>query len=179
MPGGPWYLFLDFEPPRRNAAAMAFKRPRPTGLNRPEVRTCGRNSVAECQLPKLNVVGSNPIARFSTPVDSSCQRASIVRTVKALERPLAPAIPRRLARSCQQLTPPDYSRCKRRCKAMCRRAGQSAANVPSSSSPRMSAKSMAMSGSSCAAVGTMTVQPKLGRLNQLSDCRTSTSTEPG
>ncbi len=25
---------------------------------------CGRNSVVECQLPKLNVVGSNPIARF-------------------------------------------------------------------------------------------------------------------
>jgi hypothetical protein len=24
----------------------------------------GRNSVVECQLPKLNVVGSNPIARF-------------------------------------------------------------------------------------------------------------------
>ncbi len=26
--------------------------------------SCGRNSVVECQLPKLNVVGSNPIARF-------------------------------------------------------------------------------------------------------------------
>ena len=26
----------------------------------------GRNSGVECQLPKLNVVGSNPIARFST-----------------------------------------------------------------------------------------------------------------
>src|SRR5262245_6533759 len=25
---------------------------------------CGRNSVVECQLPKLDVVGSNPIARF-------------------------------------------------------------------------------------------------------------------
>ena len=24
---------------------------------------CGRNSVVECQLPKLDVVGSNPIAR--------------------------------------------------------------------------------------------------------------------
>jgi hypothetical protein len=29
-------------------------------------KTRGRNSVVECQLPKLNVVGSNPIARFST-----------------------------------------------------------------------------------------------------------------
>ena len=29
------------------------------------MKTCGRNSVVECQLPKLNVVGSNPIARFS------------------------------------------------------------------------------------------------------------------
>jgi hypothetical protein len=27
-------------------------------------RRCGRNSVVECQLPKLDVVGSNPIARF-------------------------------------------------------------------------------------------------------------------
>ncbi len=27
-------------------------------------KICGRNSVVECQLPKLNVVGSNPIARF-------------------------------------------------------------------------------------------------------------------
>ena len=26
--------------------------------------TSGRNSVVECQLPKLDVVGSNPIARF-------------------------------------------------------------------------------------------------------------------
>lgn len=26
----------------------------------------GRNSVVECQLPKLNVVGSSPIARFRT-----------------------------------------------------------------------------------------------------------------
>ena len=26
---------------------------------------CGRNSVVERQLPKLKVVGSNPIARFS------------------------------------------------------------------------------------------------------------------
>ncbi len=25
---------------------------------------CGRNSVAECQLPKLDVGGSNPLARF-------------------------------------------------------------------------------------------------------------------
>ena len=25
---------------------------------------CGRNSAVECQLPKLDVVGSNPIARF-------------------------------------------------------------------------------------------------------------------
>jgi hypothetical protein len=28
------------------------------------VSYCGRNSVVECQLPKLNVVGSSPIARF-------------------------------------------------------------------------------------------------------------------
>ena len=28
------------------------------------VAYCGRNSVVECQLPKLNVVGSSPIARF-------------------------------------------------------------------------------------------------------------------
>ena len=27
-------------------------------------RTCGRNSVVECQLPKLDVEGSNPFARF-------------------------------------------------------------------------------------------------------------------
>jgi hypothetical protein len=27
-------------------------------------RFCGRNSVAECQLPKLDVGGSNPLARF-------------------------------------------------------------------------------------------------------------------
>jgi hypothetical protein len=34
---------------------------------------CGRNSVVECQLPKLNVVGSSPIARllefFQHPAD--------------------------------------------------------------------------------------------------------------
>jgi len=36
-----------------------------------------------CQLPKLNVVGSNPIARFLTPVDMTCQRVSILRTFKA------------------------------------------------------------------------------------------------
>src|SRR4051794_12904084 len=28
---------------------------------------CGRNSVVECSLPKADVVGSNPIARFQTP----------------------------------------------------------------------------------------------------------------
>lgn len=28
------------------------------------MRLCGRNSVVECQLPKLDVVGSSPIARF-------------------------------------------------------------------------------------------------------------------
>ena len=28
-----------------------------------EWHMCGRNSVVECQLPKLDVVGSNPIAR--------------------------------------------------------------------------------------------------------------------
>ncbi len=32
------------------------------GLEPPQV--CGRNSVVECQLPKLNVVGSSPIVRF-------------------------------------------------------------------------------------------------------------------
>ena len=26
--------------------------------------TCGRNSAVECQLPKLDVAGSNPVARF-------------------------------------------------------------------------------------------------------------------
>jgi hypothetical protein len=26
--------------------------------------SCGRNSVVECQLPKLDVAGSNPVARF-------------------------------------------------------------------------------------------------------------------
>jgi hypothetical protein len=31
---------------------------------RPVAITSGRNSVVECQLPKLDVVGSNPIARF-------------------------------------------------------------------------------------------------------------------
>ena len=30
-------------------------------------RRCGRNSVAECSLPKADVVGSNPIARSYTP----------------------------------------------------------------------------------------------------------------
>jgi hypothetical protein len=29
-----------------------------------DIVCCGRNSVVECQLPKLDVVGSNPIARF-------------------------------------------------------------------------------------------------------------------
>ncbi len=29
-------------------------------------RLCGRNSVVERQLPKLKVVGSNPIARFDS-----------------------------------------------------------------------------------------------------------------
>ncbi len=29
----------------------------------------GRNSVVECQLPKLDVVGSNPIARFPHFID--------------------------------------------------------------------------------------------------------------
>src|SRR5262245_27063051 len=28
-------------------------------------RQCGRNSAVECQLPKLDVAGSNPVARFS------------------------------------------------------------------------------------------------------------------
>ncbi len=28
-------------------------------------RLRGRNSVVECQLPKLDVVGSNPIARYT------------------------------------------------------------------------------------------------------------------
>src|SRR5436190_22771608 len=27
-------------------------------------RPCGRNSAVECQLPKLDVAGSNPVARF-------------------------------------------------------------------------------------------------------------------
>lgn len=31
-------------------------------LESPQV--CGRNSVVECQLPKLNVVGSSPIVRL-------------------------------------------------------------------------------------------------------------------
>ena len=30
----------------------------------PHKNDCGRNSVVECQLPKLDVVGSNPIARY-------------------------------------------------------------------------------------------------------------------
>ena len=28
----------------------------------------GRNSVVECQLPKLDVAGSSPVARFSVPI---------------------------------------------------------------------------------------------------------------
>jgi hypothetical protein len=54
-------------------AAGAFRepsrpRPYPPLCPRPlaEVQSppnCGRNSVVECQLPKLDVVGSNPIAR--------------------------------------------------------------------------------------------------------------------
>ena len=34
----------------------------------------GRNSVVECQLPKLDVGGSNPLARFFSPFVSCCQR---------------------------------------------------------------------------------------------------------
>jgi hypothetical protein len=41
--------------------------------------TCGRNSVVECQLPKLDVRGSNPLARFDlrrseAPESPSCVR---------------------------------------------------------------------------------------------------------
>src|SRR5262245_30979334 len=38
---------------------------------------CGRNSVVECQLPKLDVVGSNPIARFH-----KCQFYNMLRHVE-------------------------------------------------------------------------------------------------
>ncbi len=34
------------------------------GWQRGIARICGRNSVVECQLPKLDVEGSNPFARF-------------------------------------------------------------------------------------------------------------------
>jgi hypothetical protein len=37
---------------------------RPSPVHKIPKSVCGRNSVVECQLPKLDVVGSNPIARF-------------------------------------------------------------------------------------------------------------------
>jgi len=33
-----------------------------------------------CQLPKLDVVGSNPIARYKSPPDSYLQRRAIIRS---------------------------------------------------------------------------------------------------
>ena len=40
---------------------------------------CGRNSVVECQLPKLDVGGSNPLARFFK--DSIFQSSSSVESL--------------------------------------------------------------------------------------------------
>ena len=37
----------------------------------------GRNSVVECQLPKLDVGGSNPLARFFSHLAGCCQRVLI------------------------------------------------------------------------------------------------------
>ena len=35
-----------------------------TSIRCVNIYSCGRNSVVECQLPKLDVVGSNPIGRY-------------------------------------------------------------------------------------------------------------------
>ena len=35
---------------------------------------CGRNSVVECQLPKLDVGGSNPLARFTLSLPKDLNR---------------------------------------------------------------------------------------------------------
>jgi hypothetical protein len=53
-------------------------------------RLCGRNSVAECSLPKADVVGSNPIARSFTPFLPDgvfcCQSPPFHRVVIAAQR---------------------------------------------------------------------------------------------
>ncbi len=62
---------------RRNCAAVQAR------------ETCGRNSVVECQLPKLNVVGSSPIARFQK---STLETIAQQKTVLYLDDSLAFAL---------------------------------------------------------------------------------------
>ena len=52
---------------------------------------CGRNSVVECQLPKLNVEGSNPFARFfavacnvSQVVAQGCKTTRVTHIISAI-----------------------------------------------------------------------------------------------
>ena len=60
------YLGPGANKPLTSTALCASMRDGATPCQKP----CGRNSVVECQLPKLDVEGSNPFARFS------CQQAS-------------------------------------------------------------------------------------------------------
>src|SRR5882724_7303947 len=56
--------------PRRRAPASRTRSLRFGGILVPRSNigaASGRNSVAECQLPKLDVAGSNPVGRSNTP----------------------------------------------------------------------------------------------------------------
>ena len=48
----------------------------------------GRNSVVECQLPKLDVGGSNPLARFFSRLAGCCQRVlvTVINNCKGREK---------------------------------------------------------------------------------------------
>src|SRR5262249_45389948 len=48
---------------RRTNRAVLARRPQSNQQRAVVLSGCGRNSVVECQLPKLDVAGSNPVAR--------------------------------------------------------------------------------------------------------------------
>ncbi len=49
---------------KHNKKKQLKKQRKSYNLGNEDTGFCGRNSAVECQLPKLDVVGSNPIARF-------------------------------------------------------------------------------------------------------------------
>ena len=76
LPGAPLYNMMRRRGPRRHASAR--RRPGEGSSRAPD---CGRNSVVECQLPKLDVGGSNPLARYhKTFPDKDLRLASIRKT---------------------------------------------------------------------------------------------------